>query len=145
MLIVNKLVLVIAMVFVTTIAAAVSNHIAIPIDPSFAAIVGAIPAAVIDDPSWNAQMVAQFRCWSITTLNRNIREGKHPPADYTNGPYRFWKASTARAAREADIAASAAEAAQRREVQLEDAARARAASKRKQAAAASPSTDTVTT
>jgi hypothetical protein len=135
--IINKLVVAVAVVLIATI-----TYIAIPIDPSFAAIVSAIPAAVIDDPSWNAQMVAQFRCWSITTLNRNIREGKHPPADYTNGPYRFWKASTARAARERDIVACAAEAVQRREAQLEDAARARAARKRKQAAAA---TDTVTT
>jgi hypothetical protein len=134
--IIGKLIAAVAAVLALTIAAAAFGHVAIPIDPPsiFAAIAGAIPAAVVDDPSWNAQMVAQFRCWSVTTLNRNIREGKHPPADYTHGPYRFWKASTARAARDRDIAESAAKAAQRREAQLEDAARARAARKRKRQA-----------
>jgi hypothetical protein len=78
------------------------------------------------DRSLNARQVADFRARSLVSLNRDIRENKFPPPDYTSGQYRFWKLSTVIRAREREIAESAAKAAKRRQAQLEAAARARA-------------------
>jgi hypothetical protein len=93
------------------------------------------------DPSLNAGSVARFENISIVTLNRRIREGRFPPADYTSGPYRFWKRSTVLIARERRIAENAERLARQRQAQLDAAANARAAQKRKRQAAVTSSTD----
>jgi hypothetical protein len=77
------------------------------------------------DPSLNAGSVARFENISIVTLNRRIREGRFPPADYTHGQYRFWKRSTVLIARERRIAEHADEHARLRKAQLLRAAGAR--------------------
>jgi hypothetical protein len=88
-----------------------------------------------DDPSWNAQSVAAFRDWSVTTLNRRVREGSHAKPDYRSGPYRYWRRSTVVAQRDRDIAASASaeKAAQQHQAQREAAEHARAERQRKRA------------
>jgi predicted site-specific integrase-resolvase len=83
------------------------------------------------DRSLNAGDVARFWGISMPTLNRDVREGRHPPADYTNGQYRFWKLSTLIRARERRIAESAHKAAAQRQEQLNAAARARTAQRQK--------------
>jgi hypothetical protein len=88
------------------------------------------------DPSLNAGSVARFENISIVTLNRRIREGRFPSADYTHGQYRFWKRSTVLIARERRIAEHADELARQRQTQLEAAERARAGRKRQPADAA---------
>jgi predicted site-specific integrase-resolvase len=92
-----------------------------------------VPIPTIDDPSLNAGDAARFWGVSIVTLNRNIREGRHPPADFTNGPYRFWKLSTLVRARERRIAESAHETAALRRAQLKAAEHARVERQRKRA------------
>jgi hypothetical protein len=87
------------------------------------------------DPSLNAGSTARFWDISIPTLNRDVRERRHPPADYTNGQYRFWKLSTLVRERERRIGESAHKAATLRQAQLGAAANARDAQKRKRQAA----------
>jgi hypothetical protein len=79
------------------------------------------------DPSLNARKVAEHEGRSIASLNRDIREGRFPPADYCIGQYRFWRLSTVVRARELRINEAAAKAATQRKTQLAAAARARAA------------------
>jgi hypothetical protein len=83
------------------------------------------------DPSLNAGSTARFWDISIPTLNRDVRERRHPPADYTNGQYRFWKLSTLVRERERRIGESAHKAAAQRQEQLDAAARARTAQRQK--------------
>jgi hypothetical protein len=78
------------------------------------------------DPSLNAGSVARFENISIVTLNRRIREGRFPQADYLSGPYRYWKRSTILIARERRIAENAEKLARQRQAQLDAAANARA-------------------
>jgi predicted DNA-binding transcriptional regulator AlpA len=141
---VTKFIVAIVVAFIVTLVA-VSLVPAAPVsvDPilGVAAIVSAAPAAWINelDPSLNARSVALFEGISVVTLNRLIREGKFPQADYLRGPYRFWKRSTVICARERRIAESAHRVAEQRAAQLDAAARARGAQRRKRAAA-SPDT-----
>jgi hypothetical protein len=88
-----------------------------------------------DNPSFNAGSVARFEDCSVSTLNRRIREGRFPPPDFRHGPYRYWLRSTVVAARARRITEFTEEA-QQRKAQLDAAANARAAQKRKRAAAA---------
>ena len=90
------------------------------------------------DPSLNSASVARFENISIVTLNRRIREGQFPAADFMHGPYRYWKRSTVLIARERRIAENAEKVARQRQAQLEGVERARAA--RKRTAAAPPPT-----
>jgi hypothetical protein len=82
------------------------------------------------DPSLNAGSVARFENVSIATLNRRIREGRFPQADYLSGPYRYWKRSTILIARERRIAENAERIARQRQAQLDSVANARAGRKR---------------
>ena len=93
------------------------------------------------DPSLNARSTARFWDSSIPTLNRDVRERRHPPPDYTNGQYRFWKLSTLVRERERRIGEAAHKTAALRQAQLGAAANARDAQKRKRAAAAVTSPD----
>jgi hypothetical protein len=92
--------------------------------------------SIDDDPSLNTGSVACFWDVSVPTLRRDVREGRHPPPDYRNGQYSFWKRSTLVRERERRIAASAAKAARLRQAQLGAAAHARDVRKRKREAAA---------
>jgi hypothetical protein len=87
------------------------------------------------DPSLNAGSVARFENISIVTLNRRIREGRFPRADFTSGQYRYWKRSTVLIARERRIAENAEKLGRQREAQLNAAAQARAGRDRKRQAA----------
>jgi predicted DNA-binding transcriptional regulator AlpA len=82
------------------------------------------------DPSLNSRQVCEHMGRSLPTLNRDVREGKFPPPDYTVGQYRFWKLSTVIRARERRIGEAAAKAGTVRKQQLEAAARARAAKRK---------------
>jgi hypothetical protein len=86
---------------------------------------GFILSALDIDPTLNAVSTARFWDTSIPTLNRRIRKGQHPPADFVVGPYRFWKLSTLVAARERRIGEAAAQAGAQRKALLEAAAHAR--------------------
>jgi hypothetical protein len=94
-----------------------------------------------DDPSLNTKSTAQFWDVSVPTLRRDVRDGKHPPPDYRNGQYSFWKRSTLVRERERRIAASAAKAERLREAQNAAAKHARTVRDRRQRAAASPTPD----
>lgn len=85
------------------------------------------------DRTLNARAVCEFRGRSLPTLNRDIREGRFPPPDFTVGQWRYWKFSTVIRAREREIGEAAANAAALRRRHLEDAERARAARARKRA------------
>jgi hypothetical protein len=88
------------------------------------------------DPSLSAASVAAHEDCSVITLDRRIRLGQFPRADFQQGPYRYWKLSTVLAARERRIAQTAETIKRRREKQAASAAAARAAhmQKRKRAA-----------
>jgi len=86
-----------------------------------------------DDSSMNAASVARFEDISIPTLNRRIREGDFPPADYLIGPLRYWLRSTVIAAREQRIAKSKKQFAAKHAKQVREAKRARDARERKRA------------
>jgi hypothetical protein len=89
------------------------------------------------DPALNARSVADFEDISIPTLNRRIREGTFPPADYCHGAYRFWLRSSVLAARERRLAENPGKLAHHRQAQLDAADRARAAQREKRALASS--------
>jgi hypothetical protein len=91
------------------------------------------------DPSLNAGSVARFENISIVTLNRRIREGRFPPADFTSGQYRYWKRSTVLISREQRIAENAEKVARERQAQFTAAEYARDVRKRKRQAAAADS------
>jgi hypothetical protein len=101
-----------------------------------------VASGVLVDPSLNAAAAARFWGVSITSLNRDIREQRHPPADFLNGPYRYWKLSTLVRTRELRIAEGAAAVAAMRQKQQDAAARARVELKRKRAATAATPPDT---
>jgi hypothetical protein len=86
-----------------------------------------------DNPSMNAASVARFEDISIPTLNRRIRQGAFPPADFVHGPLRYWLRSTVLAARARRMANSAEQLAAKRTVQLRAAEAARVARERKRA------------
>ena len=86
------------------------------------------------DRSLNARAVAKFEGRSIVSINRDIRAGRFPPADYVIGQFRYWKLSTVIRARERRIGEAAARAGAQRQEQVEAAATAREARRRKRAA-----------
>jgi hypothetical protein len=88
------------------------------------------------DPALNARSVARFEDISLPTLNRRIREGLFPQADYHHGAYRFWLRSTVLATREQRLAENAERVARQRQAQLDSVANARAGRKRTTAATA---------
>jgi hypothetical protein len=93
------------------------------------------------DPSLGARKVAQHEGRSIVAINRDIRRGRFPAADYTIGAYRFWKLSTLVRWRERRIAESAHQTAVQRQAQLDSAAHARAEQKRKRTTTAAANSD----
>jgi hypothetical protein len=84
-----------------------------------------------DNPSMNAASVARFEDISIPTLNRRIRLGAFPPADFVHGPLRYWLRSTVLAARAQRIANNAEQIAAKRAAQLRAAKAARGARERR--------------